>query len=310
MDTVDREPDRRVAVLAARQHGVVARRQLLALGFSPMMVKTRVAAGRLHRIHRGVYAVGHGKLTLKGRWMAAVLACGPEAFLSHRAALALWDVQQKESGAIEVTVRGPGKPGPDGVLVRCTRVLDDHDATEVDGIPVTSLAWTVVDFASTATQRQVRSVLEALERRRIYIGRELNELLGRTPNRKGAKTLRRAIAEITGPAPWLQSKLEETFHELVRASDLPAYEANVLVEGERVDALWRDERVIVELDGFAFHKSRAQFEKDRRRDAKLQVAGYIVLRVTQHRLQNEPEAVLADLRALLTAGRLAHLHEK
>jgi len=288
-----------LAGLAGKQHGVVARRQLLPPGFTRHEVQDRLDTGRLHRIHRGVYAVGHRKLTLKGRWMAAVLACGPEAFLSHRTALALWDLQQKESGAIEVTVRGPGKPGPHGVLVRCTRVLAGHDVTEVDGIPVTSLAWTMVDYAATATQRQVRSVLEALERRRIYIGRELDELLERTQNRKGVRTLRKAIAEITGPAPWHQSVLEDRFHELVRGSDLPDYEANVLVEGELVDALWRKQRVIVELDGFAFHKSRAQFEADRRRDAKLTVAGYRILRVTQQRLQNEPEAVLAEIRALL-----------
>ena len=299
-----------LAVLAERQHGVVARRQLLALGLSPTMVKDRLAAGRLHRIHRGVYAVGHGKLTLRGRWMAAVLACGPEAFLSHRAALALWDLRETASGLIEVTVRGPGKPGPEGVVVRCTRVLADADAAEVDGIAVTSLAWTVVDYAAIANQRQVRLVLEALDRRHIYIGRELDELLERTPNRKGGKTLRKAIAEMKGPAPWLQSELEETFRELIRASDLPEHEANVLVEGELVDALWRHERVIVELDGFAFHKSRAQFEADRLRDAKLTVAGYRVLRVTQQRLQNEPEAVLAEIRALLSAARLAHSLEK
>ena len=292
-----------LAGLAGGQHGVVARRQLLPQGFSRHAVQDRLDTGRLHRIHRGVYAVGHRKLTLKGRWMAAVLACGPEAFLSHRTALALWDLQQKESGAIEVTVRGPGKPGSEGVLVRCTRVLADQDVTEVDGIPVTSLAWTMVDYAAIATQRQVRSVLEALERRRIYIGRELDELLERTPNRKGVRTLRKAIAEITGPAPWHQSVLEEAFQELIRGSDLPDYEANVLVEGELVDALWRDERVIVELDGFTFHKSRAQFEADRRRDAKLTVAGYKVLRITQQRLQNEPESVLADIRELLTAAR-------
>lgn len=294
-----------LARLAGKQHGVVARRQLLPLDFSRHAVQDRLDTGRLHRIHQGVYAVGHGKLSLKGIWMAAVLACGPEAFLSHRTALALWDLQQKESGAIEVTVRGPGKPGPDGVLVRCTRVLADRDGAEVDGIPVTSLAWTMVDYAAIATQRQVRSVLEALERRLIYIGRELDDLLERTPNRKGVKTLRRAIADLTGPAPWHQSVLEETFHELIRRSDLPDYEANVLVEGELVDAVWRAERVIVELDGFAFHKSRSKFEADRRRDAKLQVAGYRVLRITQERLINEPDAVLAELRALLSAGRAA-----
>jgi len=182
--------------------------------------------------------------------------------------------------------------------------------TEVDGIAVTSLAWTVVDYAAISNRRQVRLVLEALERRRIYIGRELNDLLERTPNRKGVKTVRAAIADIKGPAPWIQSQLEETFRELIRRSDLLEPEAKVFVEGELVDALWRQERVIVELDGFAFHKSRAQFEADRRRDAKLQVAGYRVLRITQERLQNEPEAVLAEIRVLLSSARLAHSLEK
>jgi very-short-patch-repair endonuclease len=278
---------------------------MLALGISRVEVQGRLDAGRLHIIHRGVHAVGHRKLTLKGRWMAAVLACGPVAVLSHRCALALWDLRQAPSGAIEVTVRGQGKPGPEGVLVRRSGVLGADDVTCVDGIPVTSLAWTIVDYAGIANRRQVRSVLEALERRSLYIGRELDELLERTPNRKGVKNLRAAIAEMTGPAPWLQSKLEDTFHELIRGSDLPDYEANAIVEGECVDALWRKERVIVELDGFAFHKSRAQFEADRRRDAKLTVAGYRVLRITQRRLQNEPQAVLAELRALLSAGRAA-----
>lgn len=175
--------------------------------------------------------------------------------------------------------------------------------TEVDGIPVTSLAWTVVDYAAIAHSQRVRSVLEALERRGVYIGRELDELLARTPNRKGVRILRAALADLTGPAPWFQSELEEFFRELIRGSDLPDYEANVMVEGEVVDALWREERVIVELDGYAFHKSRARFEADRRRDAKLQVAGYRVLRITQERLMNEPRAVLAEIRALLSAAR-------
>ena len=179
-------------------------------------------------------------------------------------------------------------------------MLADADAAEVDGIPVTSLAWTVVDYAAIANQRQVRFVLEALERRRIYIGRELDELLERTPNRKGVKTLRKATAEINGPAPWLQSELEETFRRAdPRVRPARATRPTCSSKASASMPCGDDERVIVELDGFAFHKSRAQFETDRRRDAKLQVAGYRVLRVTQQRLQNEPEAVLAELRALL-----------
>jgi very-short-patch-repair endonuclease len=285
---------------------VVARRQLLGEGFSRHLVQDRVTSGHLTPIHRGVYAVGHRKLTLKGVWMAAVLACGAGAGLSHRAALALWDLGRSESGLIDITVPGrTGRRGPPGVRLHRSKLLQEGDVTEVDGIAVTSLAWTVVDYAAITNARQVRLVLEALDRRRLYIGRELDEVLQRTPNRKGGKTVRNAIGDLKGPAPWMQSELEETFRELIRASDLPGYEANVLVEGELVDALWRQERVIVELDGFAFHKSRAQFEADRRRDAKLQVAGYRVLRITQQRLKNEPEAVLADLKKLLSAARAA-----
>jgi very-short-patch-repair endonuclease len=306
IDALDKEVDQKVAVLATEQHGIVARWQLLAFGLTRTAVQKRIDSCRLHRIHRGVYAAGHRKLTLRGVWMSAVLAGGPDALLSHRPALALWDVRRCDSGLIDVTIEGrAGKPGPQGVRVHSTVGLGMNDVDAVDGIPVTSLAWTVVDYAGIAHRQQLRSVLEALERRGLYIGRELNELLERTPNRKGVKAVRAVIAEMTGPAPWLQSKLEETFAELIRGSDLPDYEANAVVEGEVVDVLWRKERVIVELDGYAFHKSRARFEADRRRDAKLMVAGYRVLRITQERLTNEPEAVLAEIRALLSAARAA-----
>lgn len=184
-----------MAFLAAQQHGVVARTQLLDLGLTRNKVQKRADAGQLHRIHRGVYAVGHRKLTLKGVWMSAVLACGPEALLSHRAALALWDLRRSESGVIDVTVPGrSGKPGPRGVRVHTTLKLHADDVAHVDGISVTSLAWTVVDYAAIARRQQLRSILETLERRGDYIGRELDELLQRTPNRKGVKALRITIA--------------------------------------------------------------------------------------------------------------------
>jgi very-short-patch-repair endonuclease len=306
IDALDKEVDEKVALLATEQHGIVARWQLLAFGLTRTAVQKRIDTCRLHRIHRGVYAAGHRNLTLRGVWMSAVLASGADALLSHRPALALWDVRRCDSGLIDVTIKGrAGKPGPQGVRVHSTLSLETNDVAEVDAIPVTSLAWTVVDYAGIAHRQQLRSVLEALERRGLYIGRELDELRERAPNRKGVKAVRAVIAEMTGPAPWLQSELEAIFREVIRGSDLPDYEANVMVEGEVVDALWRKERVIVELDGYAFHKSRARFEADRRRDAKLQVAGYRVLRVTQERLTNEPQAVLAEIRALLSAARAA-----
>jgi very-short-patch-repair endonuclease len=234
--------------------------------------------------------------------MAAVLACGPGALLSHRQALSLWDLLAIPSGAIDVTVPGrTGSKGPKGIRIHRSRQLTDGDRTQIDNIPVTSLAWTVVDYAATVHPQRLRSVLDQIERRELPI--ELDELVDRLPNRKGTKAVRAALAEMRGPAPWTQSELEDRFLALIRESGLPEPETNVLVEGVLVDALWRDERLIVEVDGYEFHKGRDRFEGDRRRDAKLQVAGYRVLRVTQQRLDRDAGAVVADIRALLSEPR-------
>jgi very-short-patch-repair endonuclease/predicted transcriptional regulator of viral defense system len=294
--------ERALAALASLQHGVVARWQLLALGFTRNAVQVRIAHGRLHRIHRGVYAVGHHKLGPKGYWMAAVLSCGADALLSHRFALAAWEVQAAESGLIDVTVPGHGgRRGPTGIRVHGATTLHDCGRAVVDGIPVTSLARTIIDHASTAGVQRTRQALEQIERMGLLIGRELDELLGRNAGHRGAKTLRCALAELAGPAPWTQSQLEDRFLALVREAGLPEPEMNVVVEGELVDAFWRDARLIVEVDGYEFHKSRSRFEADRRRDAKLQVAGYRVLRLTYERIAFEPRSVVSQLRALLAA---------
>lgn len=297
---LDLPADEKVARLATIQQGVVARRQLLLLALTRHQVQDRIDSGRFHPIHPGVYAIGHRKLTLKGYWMAAVLACGPDALLSHRFALAVWEVQTAESGLIHVTLPwGLQKPGPKGVRVHLARGLLDIDVAVVDGIPVTSLARSVLDHASVATVQRTRAVLEKIERMGRLIGRELDDVLDRNPNHRGTKRVRAALSEIEGPAPWTQSELEDRFLALIRAAGLPEPELNVLVEGELVDALWRDQKLVVEVDGWGYHRSREQFETDRRRDAKLQVAGYRVIRLTQQRIDTEPRAVAAQLLALL-----------
>src|SRR6476659_905121 len=166
---LDAEAGEKLALLATEQHGVAGRSQLLALGFTRNKIQKRIDEARLHRIHRGVYAVGHRKLTLKGIWTAAVLATGADALLSHRVGVALWDLRRSESGVIDVTVPGSSaKPGPKGVRVHTTRSLRPDDVAVVAAIPVTSLAWTVVDYAGIASRAEVRSVLEALERRALH----------------------------------------------------------------------------------------------------------------------------------------------
>jgi very-short-patch-repair endonuclease len=291
-------------LLAEKQHGVAARWQLLELGLEPSAIQRRLTANRLHRVHRGVYAIGHRLITAKGRWMAAVLACGPDALLSHRQALSLWDLLGIPSGAIDVTVPGrTGRRGPKGIRIHRSEHLAAADRTQIDNIPVTSLAWTLVDHAATVHPQRVRSVLEQVQRRELHV--ELDELLERLPNRKGTKAIRGARAQMRGPAPWTQSELEDRFLALIRESGLPEPETNVFVQGDLVDVLWRDQRLIVEVDGYEFHKSRAQFESDRRRDARLQVAGYRVLRVTQQRIADDSRAVVAEIRALLSEPRAA-----
>jgi very-short-patch-repair endonuclease len=232
--------------------------------------------------------------------MAAVLACGPEALLSHRHALTLWEVRPASGGAINVMVPGrSGRPGPKGVRVHSCTTLCESDRGAVDGVPVTSLARTILDYASGASLHWVRSVLEGVERRGILFGRELRDVLARNPNHGGTRALNAAMGAIQGPAPWTQSELEDRFLALIRDAGLPEPETNVFVEGELVDAVWRDQKLVVEVDGYGFHRSREQFENDRRRDAKLQVAGYRVIRLTQERIDTEPWAVAAQLRQLL-----------
>jgi very-short-patch-repair endonuclease len=170
----------------------------------------------------------------------------------------------------------------------------------LDGVPITSIHRTLLDYAEVASRQQVRLAVEAAERLNVFDLLAMNELLGRSPGRRGLKVLKELLAELTGPAPWTQSELERQFLALIRTAGLPEPEANVLVGGELVDFYWPGHPpLVVELDGYQFHRSRAQFEKDRRRDAKLQLLGCRVVRITQRRLKEEPEQVIRELTRLL-----------
>ena len=292
-----------MAELASLQHGVVARWQLLQLGLTADMIQDRITAGHLHRIYRGVYAVGHRRLTLKGRWMAAVLACGPDAVLSHRAAAALWDLRPVPSGPLDVTAPGRRRRGHAGIRVHSVRTLHDDDRATVDGIPVTAVHRTLLDFAEQARQQQLRHAVEAAMRMDLLDGRKLDELLARSRGRHGLAPLKAVIADIRGPAPWTQSELERAFLSAIREAGLPEPQANVIVEGYLVDFWWPEARLVVEVDGYGFHKGRRQFDEDRVRDAKLQLADCRVLRVTQPRLGPDPTELLRDVARALSAAR-------
>ncbi len=287
-----------LAALAASQHGVVATRQLLEIGYETGAICRRVKDRRLRRVHHGVYTTGHTHLSIKGQFMAAVLACGPEAILSHHAAAALWDLRPIPQGQIDVTA--PGKRSHPGVRCHISSNLPAADRTEIDGIPVTGLERTYLDYAEQANRRQLTVALEVAQRRLILDHRKLIDLIDRSPGRRGRKPLRQTIAQLTDDPPWTQSELEERFHGLIRAAHLPPPQTNVLINGVLVDFAWPAHRLIVEVDGYAYHRGRRQFEDDRRRDTELQKAGWRVIRVTHRRVVNDAESLISDIRAFLT----------
>ena len=292
-------PDRALAALASRQHGVVAHGQLLGLGLGPGAVKHRADCGRLHRLYRGVYAVGHSGLAPRGRLMAAVMACGPGALLSHRSAAELWGLVRSAQAMTDVTVPRLGRRAPSGVLLHRPRSLPAGDRTVYDGIPVTTVARTLVDLAARARPGELERALEEAQRGQILEPTRIAEVLARSAGRRGVGALRRAVAELRDEAPATRSELEWRFLAVIRTAGLPEPALNVMVAGFMVDAAWPSRSVVAELDGYAYHGGRAAFEADRKRDTRLQMAGYRIVRITHRRLAREADELRQDLGLLL-----------
>ena len=287
-----------IAEHAERQHGVVARWQLLALGVSRYAIDRMIASGYLHPVHRGVHAVGHRKLTARGRTMAAVLACGPMAMASHLTAAWLHGILRDNRSVTDVTV--PGRRGGGmhpGVVLHRPRHLHPEDRVIVDGIPCTSLARTLLDVAATRP-RLLRRAFEESERRRILDLRAVEATLARHARHPGASALTEIAGQATAPPPRTRSELEEAFLELIRAEGLPEPTMNAMAAGYEVDAVWPEHRLVVEIDHYATHGHRTAFERDRIRDAELQLAGFHPVRVTDTQIE-ERRATAARLRGLL-----------
>src|SRR3954451_19577198 len=282
--------DRDVARLAEAQHGLVAIWQLLELGFGRGAIKYHVAIGRLHQLYRGVYAVGHTVLSLNGRFIAAVFSAGANAVLSHRSAALLWGLLRDSRRVIDVTTPDRGRTSKKGVRVHRVRSLHPDDVTFVDSIPVTSVARTLFDIARTETPRQLRYALDEAERLRLLDTRALQ--------RFRCRALDAALAEMREPDN-TNPGIERLFLEVIDAAGIPRPETNVFVEGHNVDAVWREQKLVVELDSRASHMTTRAFEEDRERDEKLQLAGYRVIRITWGRRPRDPAGVVAMLRAHL-----------
>jgi very-short-patch-repair endonuclease/predicted transcriptional regulator of viral defense system len=289
---------RELANVAARQHGVVALWQLIGLGLTGELVRQWVAKGRLHTVHRGVYAVGHPLLTLKGRLMAAVLACGPGASVSHRTAAMVRRLLDDSRTVIDVAAASNRRSRP-GIQFHRVRHLHPSDVTEIDGIPVTSVARTLLDIASLVPQRRLVHALECAEKAREFDMFEIEALLRRCQGHRGAKPLQRALRAIEPEAQHAHEGLERAFIAFCSARHIEAPVMNAVVEGFTVDALWAKAKLIVELDSWKHHRGRRAFEEDRRRDAVLALAGYQPLRVTHRWLTRDPGSLELTIRRLL-----------
>jgi very-short-patch-repair endonuclease len=285
---------------------VVTLRQLEAIGFGRTSVKRRVASGRLVRLHRGVYAVGHVQRTPEAGWIAAVMASGRESFLSHLDAAGLWQIYESRGTKIHVTTTARSTRKLSGIQVHRARNLDPADVTKKDGIPVTTVARTLVDLSDVLpTDRVLRAIREA-EYLKLLDTDTLVAAVQRANGRKRLTELTKAI-ERHRPGQIVRDELEHRFLELVHAGGLRDPETNVEVTTRRrtytIDCLWRAEGVAVELDGRAAHARAAAFEEDRARDAALTASGLRPLRFTWRRLTEEPQDVLAELKATLS-GRM------
>jgi len=288
--------------LAARQHGVVARRQLLALGLGSAAIGRRADAGRLHPVHAGVYAVGHPVLGMHGRFMAAVLACGRGAALGYASAAVLWNLQRTSSGPAHVVVPVAGGRRRPGIRVHRHPGLTAAEITVRHAIPVTTPARTILDLAATVPDRRLEHALDQAEIQELTDYPALDALARAHPRHRGATRLRKLLDSYEAGTARTRSDLEIAFLELCEDHGLPRPLVNEeLATGLTVDFVFADERVAVEADSWQWHRGRAAFERDRERDAILAMKGYRTLRFTDRQIEHAPAVVARALRVALSA---------
>jgi len=286
--------NRPIIALAGRQQRNVTRAQLLALGLSSDAIQYRVRRGWLHREHEGVYSVGTPASTPLEHAAAAVLACGDGAALGHHSSLALWGLAKRWPRPQHVTtrsrIRRPGIHTHQATLAR-------KDVRTHLGIRTTSLARTLLDCAPSLTKPALtRAVNDALRSPHLSHD-QLADVCARNPRHPGTKLLKPFVADPTGPT---RSELEDAFLEFCENHHLPRPKVNTIVCGYEVDALFPDQRVIVELDSWDFHRRRDSFERDRNRDADLLAAGYVTVRITWERLHTDPRREASRLKRIFS----------
>lgn len=294
-------PDAALARLAARQHGVVSTEQLHAIGIGPAATTRRVAHGRLHRVHRGVYAVGHARLSQRGHWMAATLAAGAGSALSHHAAAVCWGIWPRACPRIDViTLRDIGDLP--GVCFHRSRCIPSREVTSSGGIPITTVARTIVDLADVMTPHQLTKVLhEAAFRSRLNL-RQLRSIGERLRNRPGRCVLEAAVELYASGSSGTRSQLEDRLLDLLAAAGISTPRVNVRAATPtrhiEVDFRWVAERVCVEVDGPGHRLPDTQRDDDER-DRLMLAAGYITLRFSASDVKRRARSVTAQIASAL-----------
>ncbi len=286
-----------IAETADRHHGNITGAQLARVGLSRGQIAYRVKIGRLHRVHCGVYAVGRPPRTALEHASAAVLACGPGAALSHRSALALWGLGRWPK---RHHVLVPGDRRPPGISVHRARGLARSDRRTNQGIRTTSPARTLLDCAPALTEKALARAVNDARLARLIRVKDLSDVAERFPHHRGTPLLIPFIAAKGGPT---RSEWEDAFPAFCRRYGLPDPGLNAIVAGHEVDALFPEEKLIVELDSWAHHSTRESFESDRNRDADTLAVGHNTVRITWERMRGQPAKEAARLDQILRRWR-------
>lgn len=289
--------DREIALIARRQHGNIVRAQLLHVGVDDDGISYRVKIGRLYRVHRGVYAVGRPPTSPLEKAAAPVMGCGDRAALSHGSAMTLWGFWWRWDEPFDVTVAGDRRPS--NINVHRSTTLLRRDIRVIEGIRVTSIARTLLDMASRTRQKSLTRYINDSRRTKRLTLQDLADVAARCPTHPGAPILGEYAASEHN---WTRSALEDRFLPFLKRYGFPKPFININLIGYEVDVYFPVERVIVERDGWSFHRYRRSFENDREQDATMLRHRIVTIRVTDERLDNSPDEEADRLHEIL-AGR-------
>jgi hypothetical protein len=287
--------------IAKKQHGVITRRQLLALGFSRRSIEHRLSRGRLHSVARGVYVVGWHEMTQTQRWMVAVLACGEGAALSHRSAAALWGIGNERPGVVDVSVRRRCRLRRPDLKIRARRTLALKDIGSRDGIPVTGPVRTLVDLGTELNSLVLERTVNEADKRNLVDPETLRTALDGYAGEPGVRPLRKLLDKRTFRLS--DSALEVLFRPIAAAADLPPPLTKQMVNGFEVDFYWPNLDLVVETDGLRYHRTPSAQARDAQRDRAHALAGMTSLRFTHYEVKFEAAQVRAELRRIAAALR-------